>query len=127
MDQRHHSRGERWLEPSPFQTAICGRQLDGYSTGSCVSSPQGITDPGVAADLDEIVRENLGWLDIQELPEHARTTALQKLANELVVDADGRMPPTVPERQHVLDYLGELAELSRRVIGETGGMSTRQA
>jgi hypothetical protein len=35
---------------------------------------QDFTDPGVAAYLDEIVRENLGWLDIQELPEHARTT-----------------------------------------------------
>jgi hypothetical protein len=35
---------------------------------------QDFTDPGVAADLDEIVRENLDWLDIQELPEPARTT-----------------------------------------------------
>jgi hypothetical protein len=37
-------------------------------------------------------------------------TALKKLADELVTEADAQLPLDVPERQHVLDYLGELAE-----------------
>ncbi len=74
-----------------------------------------VGDPGVAANLQEIVKENLGWVDVGALPPAARTTVLAKLRDDLVASADTQLPATLPERQHVLDHLRELADLAGRV------------
>ena len=80
---------------------------------------EAVTDPAVAAGLHEIVRENLGWVDVAGLPAASRTQLLQRLAGELVTGADAQLPPTLPERAKVLALLGDLAGLARQQIGSS--------
>jgi hypothetical protein len=76
---------------------------------------QQVGDPGVSANLQEVIDENLGWVDVAALPTGARRTIVEKLEHELVPAAERELPPTLPERQRVLDHIRELSELARRL------------
>jgi hypothetical protein len=69
-------------------------------------------DPGVSANMQDVIDENLGWVDITALPREARRTVVKKLRDELVSAAEGQLPATLPERQRVLDHVRELSELA---------------
>jgi hypothetical protein len=74
-----------------------------------------VNDPQLTATVDEILRENLGLLDLDRLPAGLRKKVLRKLRDDLVPVAATTLPSTVPERQGVLDYLGGLAQLAREL------------
>ncbi|MBF8185535.1 hypothetical protein ITP53_07250 [Nonomuraea sp. K274] len=74
-----------------------------------------VDDPRLTAAVDEILRENLGLLDLDRLPVTLRATVLRKLRDDLVPTATATLPDTVPERQEVLNYLGGLAQLAREL------------
>ncbi|WP_433014872.1 hypothetical protein [Kribbella sp. CA-294648] len=62
--------------------------------------------------LREIVEENLGWFSLEELGPADRSMVRSWLADLLVADADARLPIGLAERDAVLAYLAELAELA---------------
>ncbi|HEV7465620.1 MAG TPA: hypothetical protein VGP96_04935 [Candidatus Dormibacteraeota bacterium] len=76
---------------------------------------QQVGDPGVSATLQEVIDENLGWVDMTALPPEARRTVVRKLRDELVSAAEGQLPATLPGRQQVLDHVRELSQLARRL------------
>lgn len=76
---------------------------------------QHVDDPGVAAKLQEVIDENLGWVEIPELPSEVRRTILEKLRNELVPAAESQLPATLPDRQGTLELIRKLAELACEV------------
>ena len=76
-----------------------------------------VGDPQVAAVLDEIVRENIGILALDSLPEGARATILRKLGDDLVPAAAATLAVDLPDRQGAVDYLAELAGLARELSG----------
>lgn len=78
---------------------------------------QQVGDPDVSANLQEVIDENLGWVDLTALPADARRTVVEKLKNELVPVAEAHLPATLPERQRVLDHLRDLSELARHPAG----------
>jgi hypothetical protein len=71
--------------------------------------------PDVAADLEQVIDENLGWVDIGDFPPEVRQTLVETLQRDLVPAAEGQLPTTMPERQRALDHIRELADLARRL------------
>jgi hypothetical protein len=69
----------------------------------------------IAADLEHVIDENLGWVDISALPPDVRRGVIKTLQRDLVPAAEGELSNTIPERQRVLDHLRELANLARRL------------
>jgi hypothetical protein len=74
---------------------------------------QHLSDAQASAILQQVIDENLGWIDIMALPDEARRTVLEKLRNDLLPAAEGQLPATLPERQRVLDHIRELSQLAR--------------
>jgi hypothetical protein len=71
-----------------------------------------VGNSALAASIEEIVAENLGWMDVDGLPTDVRATVLFKLRDELVPTAVSELPASMPERERVLSHLRELAELA---------------
>jgi hypothetical protein len=72
-----------------------------------------VADPGVAADLREIVTENLGWLDLDDYGPETRAELRDIMQHQLVAAADESLPQTVPNRPAVIELLQELARKAR--------------
>lgn len=74
-----------------------------------------VDDPQVAGTLDEVVRENLGIVVLDSLPEPARETILRKLSDDLVPAAQATLAADLPDRQGTVEYLAGLARLAREL------------
>ncbi len=64
----------------------------------------------VAANLREIVAENLGWLGLDDYGPKIAADLREVIRHQLVAGADQRLPHTVPDRPAVIELLRELAE-----------------
>ncbi|WP_155375235.1 hypothetical protein [Catellatospora vulcania] len=71
-----------------------------------------LDDDAAAADLREIVEDNLGWLGLDDLSPAARAEVLRRIKTDLVDRADRELPPTVPNRSEALDLLRDLSRLA---------------
>jgi hypothetical protein len=78
---------------------------------------QEVGDPRLTATVDEIIRENLGLLDVDRLPGEVRQVILRKLADDLVPVSAVTLPGGLSDRESVLRVLDELARLARDVSG----------
>jgi hypothetical protein len=74
-------------------------------------------DERTAANIQEIMDENLGWFDLATLPAETRGIVAEKLGGELVVTAEATLPGTLPERERVLELLRDLSEMAREMSG----------
>jgi hypothetical protein len=70
-------------------------------------------DSEFAATLRQIVKENLGWLDMSSLPTVQRSEALSFFSGRLVETAERQLPADLPGRPRVLAHLSELSTLAR--------------
>lgn len=71
-----------------------------------------VQDAATVQKLQEIVRVNLGWLGIEDLPEAGRAEVLGALCRSLVDYSDRGLPADLPNRDDVLSHLQELADLA---------------
>jgi hypothetical protein len=51
-----------------------------------------VGDTGLEAMLQEIIKENLGWLDLEAVPCDVRRKGLQKLSDDLLAAAEAELP-----------------------------------
>jgi hypothetical protein len=72
-----------------------------------------VADPDVAADLREIVTENLGWLGLDDYGPETRAELRDIMSHQLLAAADESLPQTVPNRPAVIELLEELAGKAR--------------
>ncbi|MEV6966318.1 hypothetical protein AB0M47_14475 [Hamadaea sp. NPDC051192] len=72
-----------------------------------------VADQEVAAELREIVEENLGWLGLDDYGPEARADLVALLRDRVVPAAAADLPPTVDDRPAVLDLLRDLADATR--------------
>jgi hypothetical protein len=72
-----------------------------------------VRDPATVRVLEEIDRENLGFLALHQLSDAGRAEVLGAITGSLVDHRDRIMPPSLPGRDHVLEHLRELVELAR--------------
>lgn len=71
-----------------------------------------VNDKATIETIREVVRENLGWLGIKDLPEKGRTEVLKVLCQSLPDHADRKLPADLLNRDGVLSHLRELSELA---------------
>jgi hypothetical protein len=71
-----------------------------------------VGDTDLEAMLQEIIKENLGWLDLEAVPCDVRRKALQKLSDDLLAAAEAELPGALPERQRTLEHLRHLSDLA---------------
>jgi hypothetical protein len=71
-----------------------------------------VQDVATAQRLQEIVRVNLGWLGVGDLPEAGRSEVLEALCRSLVDHGNRKLPAGLPNREEVLGYLRGLAGLA---------------
>jgi hypothetical protein len=70
------------------------------------------SDPRVAAQLREIVSDNLGWLGLDDYGPSARTDLVGIITKQLLPAAESALPATIANRASAIDLLRELAELA---------------
>jgi hypothetical protein len=71
-------------------------------------------DPKLAAELLEIVEENLGWLTVGDLEAVQKDVFFKAVSNSLLVKADAELPDGLPDRQGVVELLRELVDIVRK-------------
>jgi regulator of protease activity HflC (stomatin/prohibitin superfamily) len=71
-------------------------------------------DAAATDHLREIIDDNIGWLGLDDLPSDVRARLLERIKAELVDTADRTLPPTLTNRDAVLDLLRELVRLAER-------------
>ena len=72
-----------------------------------------VGQPEVATELQQVIDHNLGWVDVGALPPEVRRSVVDSLQRDLVPVAEIQLPATLPERERVVEHLGELADLAR--------------
>ncbi|MEV4417452.1 hypothetical protein [Catellatospora sp. NPDC049609] len=71
-----------------------------------------LPDTAAAADMHEIVEDNLGWLGLADLNPDTRAEVLRRIRTELVARAEQELPDTIPDRPAVLQLLRDLTRLT---------------
>lgn len=71
-----------------------------------------VQDAVTVLRIQEIVRENLGWLSVKDLSEAGGAKVLAALCRALVDHSDRGLPADLPNREEVLSHLQELADLA---------------
>jgi hypothetical protein len=71
---------------------------------------ENIEEAKLRATLQEIVDENLGWLELSDFGPDAEHRLRKILHTRLVDVADSKFSPTMPNRADALAHLQELAD-----------------
>ena len=69
-----------------------------------------VREPDVKASLEEIVTENLGWLELSDYRREVNVELRELLRTRAVAAADETFARTMPDRDGAIDLLRRLAE-----------------
>ncbi|NUT20416.1 MAG: hypothetical protein HOV77_14615 [Hamadaea sp.] len=95
------------IEVSPQRRWSAASWLFDWTVGYLADQ---VTDEKLAAELREIVDENLGWLGLDDYGPDARADLVAILRDRIVPAAAVDLPGTVDDRPAVLALLRELAD-----------------
>src|SRR5467141_1295174 len=70
-------------------------------------------EPATVRKLEEIVREHLGFLAIEQLPEPGRAEVIDAIGRSLVEHRDHILPHDYPDREGDLQLIRHLVDLTR--------------
>jgi hypothetical protein len=69
------------------------------------------TDQELIATLMEIHDENVPWLSVPDLPDAQRSEVERIIRDRLVTRTEQELPPTVENRDDLVDHVRELADM----------------